>query len=180
MSNTTGGNDPTSFIRNLWGNMGIGLPNMVTPTFDVEELDKRIQDLKTVEGWLRMNLSMLQMSIQGMEMQRATLTVVHAMGDIASKTQEAAESMRGMPTPPPQAAPAPAEAPAPTAQPSAQDAGEESSTPWPWALMQQVQEAMQHANAAMVSSTDTAQKKPAAKAAGARKPAASARKKPAK
>ena len=34
------------------------------------KLDKHITDLKAVEGWLRMNLSMLQMTIQSLEMQR--------------------------------------------------------------------------------------------------------------
>ena len=42
-------------------------------------LEKRITDLKAVEGWLRMNLSMLQMTIQGLEMQRATLATMQAM-----------------------------------------------------------------------------------------------------
>jgi hypothetical protein len=65
--------DPLNFMRNLWGNMGFTLPGMVAPTFDIEELDKRIKDMKAVEGWLRMNLSMLQMTIQGLEMQRTTV-----------------------------------------------------------------------------------------------------------
>ena len=51
--------DPLNFMRSMWGNMGFSLPGMVTPTFDVDELDKRIKDMKAVEGWLRMNLSML-------------------------------------------------------------------------------------------------------------------------
>ncbi|HOI51181.1 MAG TPA: hypothetical protein PLN02_02295, partial [Azonexus sp.] len=72
--NQASANDPLNFMRNLWSNMGFGLPGMVTPTFDLEELDKRIKDLKAVEGWLRMNLSMLQMTIQGLEMQRSTVS----------------------------------------------------------------------------------------------------------
>ena len=59
--------DPLNFMRNMWGNMGFTLPGMVAPTFDVDELEKRIKDMKAVEGWLRMNLSMLQMTIQGLE-----------------------------------------------------------------------------------------------------------------
>ena len=83
-------NDPLAFVRNLWGNMGVTMPGMVAPTFDVDELDKRIKDMKAVEGWLRMNLSMLQMTIQGLEMQRTTLGTVQAMGQMAS---DAARSM---------------------------------------------------------------------------------------
>lgn len=82
--------DPLNFMRNLWGNMGFTLPGMVAPTFDVDELDKRIKDMKAVEGWLRMNLSMLQMTIQGLEMQRTTVSTVQAMGQMASN---AAKSM---------------------------------------------------------------------------------------
>ena len=47
-------NDPLNFMRNVWGNMGFSLPGMVAPTFDLDELDKRIKDMKAVEGWLRM------------------------------------------------------------------------------------------------------------------------------
>jgi len=63
----------------MWSSMGFSLPGMVTPTLDVDELDKRITDMKAVEGWLKMNLNMLQMSIQGLELQRAALSAVKAM-----------------------------------------------------------------------------------------------------
>ena len=73
--------DPLDFVRNMWSGMGFSLPGMVTPTLDVDELEKRIADMKAVEGWLKMNLNMLQMSIQGLEMQHATLTTIKAMGE---------------------------------------------------------------------------------------------------
>ena len=69
----------TDFIRQMWSNMGFGLPGMVTPTLDVDEITKRIADLRAVEGWLKMNLSMLQMTIQGLEVQSAALSAVRAM-----------------------------------------------------------------------------------------------------
>lgn len=71
--------DPLDFFKALWGKLGFPLPGIVTPTVDVDELDKRITDLKAVEGWLKMNLGMLQMSIQGLEMQRATLSAWQAV-----------------------------------------------------------------------------------------------------
>ena len=71
--------DPLEFVRNMWSRMGFTLPGMVTPTLDVNELDKRITDMRAVEGWLKMNLSMLQMAIQGLDMQRAAIAAVHAM-----------------------------------------------------------------------------------------------------
>lgn len=80
------GNDPMDFLRGVWGNMGFPMPGMMTPTLDVGELDKRIADLKAVEGWLKMNLNMLQMTIQGMELQRSTLAAVHAMGSAGAGT----------------------------------------------------------------------------------------------
>ena len=59
--------------RRLWGNLGVPLPGMAMPTFDPKEVDKRITDLRSVEAWLNMNLNMVRFSIQGLELQRATL-----------------------------------------------------------------------------------------------------------
>lgn len=128
-------NDPLGFMRNMWGKMGFNLPGMVTPTFDVEELDKRIKDMKAVEGWLRMNLSMLQMTIQGLEMQRSTVSAVQTMGQMAS---DAAKSMK------PEAA-----EPVPVAI-TPENAALAGAAMWPWQMMEQMREQMQqhHAEAA--------------------------------
>lgn len=72
--------DPQDFMRQFWGGLNMPIPGMVTPTLDTNELDKRITDLKAVEGWLKMNLNMLQMSIQGLEMQKITLAAMRSMG----------------------------------------------------------------------------------------------------
>lgn len=80
MSHDPSAQDPLDFVRGMWSSMGFSLPGMMTPTLDVDELDKRITDLKAVEGWLKMNLNMLQMTTQGLELQRATLAAVKAMG----------------------------------------------------------------------------------------------------
>ncbi len=98
MTNETAGipGDPMEFIRNMWGNMGFALPGMVTPTVDTDELGKRIADLKAVEGWLKSNLSLLQMTIQGLEMQRATLMAFQQM---SQATQEAAAEAEATPNP---------------------------------------------------------------------------------
>ncbi|MPN10692.1 hypothetical protein SDC9_157989 [bioreactor metagenome] len=124
--NQASANDPLNFMRNLWSNMGFGLPGMVTPTFDLEELDKRIKDLKAVEGWLRMNLSMLQMTIQGLEMQRSTVSTMQAMGQMAS---DAARQMNE----------------APAAEAPTEEAGKAFSEAalWPWQMMQQMREHLQ-------------------------------------
>lgn len=85
MSKDNSAQDPLDFVRNMWNNMGFPLPGMVTPTLDLDELDKRIQDLKAVEHWLKMNLNMLQMTTQGLEMQRAAVAAVKAMSQHAAE-----------------------------------------------------------------------------------------------
>lgn len=129
MSNTPSSNDPLEFTRNLWSQMGSSLPGMVAPTFDVEELEKRLADLKTVEGWLKMNLSMLQLTIQGLEMQCTTLRAVRDLGNIpASHSADATKKS----------------ADAPGHVGSGQADGLQPAM-WPWALMQQIQTQMQQA-----------------------------------
>ena len=155
--------DPLNFMRNMWGNMGFSLPGMVAPTFDVEELDKRIKDMKAVEGWLRMNLSMLQMTIQGLEMQRTTVGAVQAMGKMAS---ESAKSMT-----PEAVAKAPPAAPQPNFFQGAihpENSPMSDAAMGPWQMMQQMREQMQaSAEAAQASAAEAAAqpkaKRPAAK-----------------
>jgi hypothetical protein len=95
MSNESQGQDSLEFLKSMWSSMGFSLPGMVTPTVDVDELGKRIADLKAVEGWLKMNLNMLQMSIQGLEMQRAALTTMQAFSQTASGGESAANPFAG-------------------------------------------------------------------------------------
>jgi hypothetical protein len=65
--------DPFEIFRRLWGPLGVPVPGMSMPTLDPNEIEKRIQELKSVEGWLAMNLNVLRMAIQGLEMQKAGL-----------------------------------------------------------------------------------------------------------
>jgi hypothetical protein len=67
---------------------GLGSPltamsDMMTPLMNVEELDKRITDMRAVEQWLKLNLNMLQSAIQALEVQRATLATLRAFGAFA-------------------------------------------------------------------------------------------------
>ena len=68
--------DPFEMFRRLWGPLGVPVPGMAMPTLDPQEIDKRIQDLKSVEAWLSMNLNVLRGAIQGLEMQKAGLTAM--------------------------------------------------------------------------------------------------------
>lgn len=69
-------NDPFEFLKSLWAPMGIAMPGMAAPTMDVDEIEKRIKELKLVEGWLSMNLNALRMTIQALEVQRSTLSAM--------------------------------------------------------------------------------------------------------
>ncbi|TCT03115.1 PhaM family polyhydroxyalkanoate granule multifunctional regulatory protein [Paralcaligenes ureilyticus] len=61
--------------QGLSGAGGLGQSAMAAPT-SIEDLDRRITDLRAVENWLRMNLSMLSSAIQGLEVQRATIATL--------------------------------------------------------------------------------------------------------
>lgn len=75
--------DPFEMFRRLWGPLGVPVPGLTMPTLDPQEVDKRIQELKSVETWLSMNLNMLRMAIQGLEMQKASLQMMKAATDAA-------------------------------------------------------------------------------------------------
>jgi len=78
--------DTLDFVKNLWGSMNIpgagmpGMANMAGAGLSTEDLDKRIADMKAVEAWLNLNLTMLRGTIQGMEVQRSTLATLKTMG----------------------------------------------------------------------------------------------------
>jgi hypothetical protein len=55
------------------------LPTMVAPTLSIEEIDKRIADLRAVEHWLELNASMVRANIQSLEVQRATITTLRSL-----------------------------------------------------------------------------------------------------
>lgn len=111
--------DPFEAFRKLWGPLGMPLPGMAMPTIDPAEIEKRVNELKSVEAWLSLNLNMVKLSIQGLEVQRAALLAMKSASDSTfSAMQKASE-----------AAPAP--------DPAA--AGATSATSamlWPWAAMQ--------------------------------------------
>ena len=96
------------------------MSDMLAPLTNVEELDKRIKDMRAVEQWLKLNLNMLQSAIQALEVQRATLATLRAFGSFA---QSAAEKAQPSPAASPVASgwPAPpAEKPKAQAQPQPQ------------------------------------------------------------
>lgn len=111
--------DTLEFMKKLWGGMGVpgmsaqgggmpgmpagmpgmagmagmpgmNLPGMVMPTLSVEEINKKISDLKSVESWLTLNMNMLRGTVQALEVQAATLSALQSMGESFSATMNAA------------------------------------------------------------------------------------------
>ncbi len=61
-------------MSQTWQNLGTSktMP-FATPPMNIDELDKRIEELKHVESWLSMNLAMLKNTIQGLELHRHSI-----------------------------------------------------------------------------------------------------------
>ena len=87
------------------------LHHWVAPTISVEELDKRIKDLKAVLFWLEQNGTALKATIQALEVQKMTLATLQGMNVSMAEVAKAFT----IPTPDVTAAPAAAAAePAPS------------------------------------------------------------------
>ncbi len=99
------------------------LSNWVAPTLDVEELDKRIQELRAVHFWLEQNSKALGATIQALEVQKMTLATLKGMN--CSMT-DLAQAMKL--TPQPGAEPAPAAEPAAKASRSGKSAKPEPAS----------------------------------------------------
>lgn len=193
-------------MRQAWSQMGGANPFAgalpSTPILNTEELDKRIQELQAVANWLRLNMNMLQGTIQALEVQRATIATLRSFaqnmgnaagGGSASGEPSPLEVALGIkphtrtgqtppaePAPPPQAAapeapaaPPPADKPADAAQPQ---------QAW-WNLLQNQFNQIAQAAAASIPAAAPRPTPPApaarsraASAATATKPAAKARK----
>ncbi len=70
------------FLQNIAKGAGQAMPNLtnwVAPTLSVEELDKRISELKAVRFWLEQNSNALGATIQALEVQKMTLATLKGM-----------------------------------------------------------------------------------------------------
>lgn len=82
------------FLQNLAKGASQTLPHMpnlsnwVAPTLNLEELEKRIDELKAVHFWLDQNSKALGATIQALEVQKMTLATLKgmnfSMGDVAN------------------------------------------------------------------------------------------------
>jgi hypothetical protein len=61
------------FFQKMWNPMSFPIPGMFQPTMSVEEVEKKIAELRSVENWLKMNLTFVQMTTKTLEMQKSAL-----------------------------------------------------------------------------------------------------------
>jgi hypothetical protein len=113
-------------------NMPSGLGHWVAPTLNVEDLEKRIGELKSVLFWLEQNTTALKATVQALEVQKMTLVTLKgmnfSMGDVAAAfqikpaaVQETAPPPASKPASGPSSAPASATAAPPPAAPGVVD-----------------------------------------------------------
>jgi len=169
------------FLQGLIKNAGPGLPNIgqwIAPTLDPAELEKRIEELRTVQFWLEQNARMLAATIQALEVVRMTLSTLKKMN---LPMADLRKSFEIRPAAPPPSAPAPARAatststmsaarpPAKTAD-AASTAGAVDPMQWWGALTQQFTElaanALKDSTAEAAKSLAGAMVKPSLDAAG--------------
>ncbi len=101
------------------------LGHWVAPTFSVEEIEKRIHDLRAVEFWLDQNAKALAATIQALEVQKMTLATLENMN---LSLQDVAESFKIKPeTVQAQAAARPAKPAEPPVKPAAESAQTDSA-----------------------------------------------------
>jgi hypothetical protein len=62
----------------MWNPMSFPMPGMTLPTINIEEIEKKIVELKAVETWLTMNVGFVQMTVKTLEMQKAALETITA------------------------------------------------------------------------------------------------------
>lgn len=72
-------------FQQMWNPTTFPLPSAFVPTIDPAEVEKKITELRAVEGWLKTNLGLLQMSIKALEMQKAAIETIK---ESASKSSD--------------------------------------------------------------------------------------------
>lgn len=75
-------------MRSAWEGLAKvgGFEQVLGSNVSAQDLEKRIADLRAVEQWLRMNLSMLSSTIQALEVQQATVSTLNSFLSTVSTT----------------------------------------------------------------------------------------------
>ena len=100
------------FMQKMWNPFGLAMPGAVAPaapglqpapapfpnplamfaTLDPAEIEKKIGELRVIEGWLSMSLNFMQMSMKTLELQKASLEALRAGAGAASDAPAAKRS----------------------------------------------------------------------------------------
>ena len=72
-----------------------GMPEWAMPTMVPAELEKRINELKTVLFWLEQNTNAIKASVQALEVQKMTLETLKSMSAGAAAMAESASAASG-------------------------------------------------------------------------------------
>jgi hypothetical protein len=87
------------FFQKMWNPMSFPIPGMFQPTMSVEEVEKKIAELQSVENWLKMNLTFVQMTVKTLEMQKSALQSIHdsaaASATSAAKSEKKPKKSEG-------------------------------------------------------------------------------------
>jgi len=90
--------DAMAFMQKMWNPFGIPIPGFGAPdptsagpggmpfphaaamfaALDPAEVERKINELRVIEGWLQMSLNMTQMSVKTLELQKASLEAMRA------------------------------------------------------------------------------------------------------
>jgi hypothetical protein len=90
--------DAMEFMQKMWNPFGVAIPGFGLPgaqpgpapglpfpnpaamfvTLDPAELERKISELRVIEGWLQMSLNLMQMSIRTMELQKVSLEALRS------------------------------------------------------------------------------------------------------
>ena len=100
--------DSMKMMSQAWQNFATMAPQTTAMAMDPNELDKRIEELKAVESWLKLNLSMLSSSIHSLEIQKSNLQNFSSFMEMMSepmKATQAAATQQNKPSETPEPAP---------------------------------------------------------------------------
>ena len=103
--------DAMAFMQKMWNPFGVAIPGFGVPgaeaagapgaaapmmpfghpaamfaALDPAEVERKIGELRIIEGWLQMSLNMMQMSIKTLELQKASLEAMRGPQAASSST----------------------------------------------------------------------------------------------
>jgi hypothetical protein len=90
---------PASAMQAMMGGMFPGMlpfpnPAAMFAVLDPVEIERKIDELRIIEGWLAMSLNMMQMSIKTLELQQASLEALHG-GRTPAQPKDESKSKKG-------------------------------------------------------------------------------------